>query len=543
MLWDKFKIYELNDIVRTDEPLLMDCLKKIRKGNEEQLQQAFDKIQKELGDRFVTVKKGTQIDTLNYTNDDESIFISATNEERNLQNSLVVNKASGRSILIHSLSSQNNTIQHFFVKTNTRITLSSNIYTEDHLVNGSNGIIQKIVKINCDTGGSTNYFLVKFDDELSGKKILHHKLISQWITEEDKEQGLIPITATSTRKCTICNKSVLVYPFNVAYGMTFHKAQGKSFDKIVLSFRKVNANNFGVAYVGISRVTKMSGLTVIDLQLKHLTVNEKVKESHNEMRQNQCLDIMLFSKWRCAQIKSESLFNDDLITPKLTVSTLNLKMNHKETNGVYLQTLEQWNASDILLLTETGCCDENDLRSIIKNDEFTAHVLGSAINKSSKRPRGVAAIFIGHLSSNEWCTKTLYLSNSKLVESCIIMNNWKKIVACAIYISPKFKLQKEENSIVVVVNIIKNFDANHIFIGGDFNGEENASHFIQIASANGLQLYKHDKEIRTHDLGKELDFILSNDNSTLLNIEVTQTLTSDHDLLSCVYSANGLDNF
>lgn len=121
-------------------------------------------------------------------------------------------------------------------------------------------------------------------------------------------------------------------------------------------------------------------------------------------------------------------------------------------------------------------------------------------------------------------------------EASIIVNTYNSVLACAIYISPQLaNLQNEIHSINTIVNTIKAFNTDHVFIGGDFNKENTAIHFKQICTDNDLQIHLS-PTMRTHDKLHHLDFILSKNSYTLQRTKVTQTLTSDHDLLSCTYS-------
>lgn len=74
------------------------------------------------------------------------------------------------------------------------------------------------------------------------------------------------------------------YPLKLAYAMTIHKAQGKTFDKLNLDPKSDHELDPGQIYVALSRVRSIKDLNLYSpLELKHITFNKKVIEFYRSL--------------------------------------------------------------------------------------------------------------------------------------------------------------------------------------------------------------------------------------------------------------------
>ena len=66
------------------------------------------------------------------------------------------------------------------------------------------------------------------------------------------------------------------YPFRLAWAVTIHKAQGKTFDKVVLDIGRGTFSP-GQLYVALSRCRSLEGLTLVrPVQRRHVFLDERV---------------------------------------------------------------------------------------------------------------------------------------------------------------------------------------------------------------------------------------------------------------------------
>lgn len=68
------------------------------------------------------------------------------------------------------------------------------------------------------------------------------------------------------------------YPFRLAWALTIHKGQGKTFDKVIVDFGRGTFAH-GQAYVALSRCTTLEGLALrVPLEDRHIIVDRRVNE-------------------------------------------------------------------------------------------------------------------------------------------------------------------------------------------------------------------------------------------------------------------------
>lgn len=68
------------------------------------------------------------------------------------------------------------------------------------------------------------------------------------------------------------------FPFRLAWAVTIHKGQGKTFDKVIVDFGRGTFAH-GQAYVALSRCTSLGGLVLrAPLEERHLIVDQRVRE-------------------------------------------------------------------------------------------------------------------------------------------------------------------------------------------------------------------------------------------------------------------------
>lgn len=133
-----------------------------------------------------------------------------------------------------------------------QVMLLYNMDTIEGLVNGSRGVVVDFIK---------DIPLVKF---LKGQEVLVDYHI--WEFEECEKKIL---------KC-------IQIPLKLAYAITQHKSQGMTLDYVELDL--ANVFDFGMAYVALSRVKTIEGLSIIAIDFDKITANPKAVKYYEELK-------------------------------------------------------------------------------------------------------------------------------------------------------------------------------------------------------------------------------------------------------------------
>lgn len=71
------------------------------------------------------------------------------------------------------------------------------------------------------------------------------------------------------------------YPLRLAYGITIHKSQGMTFDKLVVNFNRIF--DYGQAYVALSRTKTLEGLIIRGFDHNKIIANKKVVDFYKQL--------------------------------------------------------------------------------------------------------------------------------------------------------------------------------------------------------------------------------------------------------------------
>lgn len=71
------------------------------------------------------------------------------------------------------------------------------------------------------------------------------------------------------------------YPLRLAYGITIHKSQGMTFDKLVVNFNRIF--DYGQAYVALSRTKTLEGLIIRGFDHNKIVANKEVVEFYKKL--------------------------------------------------------------------------------------------------------------------------------------------------------------------------------------------------------------------------------------------------------------------
>jgi len=137
------------------------------------------------------------------------------------------------------------------LKLGARVMLLINLNFEKGLINGSCGTISQI---------ADDYILIRFDNGVD-EKIQRHEF------EFYKNDKLI-----ASRK---------QFPLSLAYGITIHKAQGMTLDKLFVDCSKIFEK--GQIYVALSRIRTLNGLFLKNFNPDKVKIDDKVIEFYKQI--------------------------------------------------------------------------------------------------------------------------------------------------------------------------------------------------------------------------------------------------------------------
>ena len=158
------------------------------------------------------------------------------------------------------------------LKKGCRVMLLQNLDVANGLANGSCGTVVNIQNDAVEVLFDTNNKIVpirriEFEKLLDTKPTL--KPIKNAYGEEEK--------ILMTKKKIVRNQ----YPLRLAYGITIHKSQGMTFDKLIVDCKGIFAD--GQAYVALSRTRSLQGLYPINFDHTTVTVSNAVIDFYKQL--------------------------------------------------------------------------------------------------------------------------------------------------------------------------------------------------------------------------------------------------------------------
>lgn len=158
------------------------------------------------------------------------------------------------------------------LKTGCRVMLLKNLDIANGLANGSCGTVVNIKPNAVEVLFDTNHKIVPIQ-RVDFEMPVNTKSKTIQITNEDGYTSKI----IATKKKIVRNQ----YPLRLAYGITIHKSQGMTFDKLIVDCGRVFAD--GQAYVALSRTRSLQGLYPINFDHTTVTVSNAVVDFYKQL--------------------------------------------------------------------------------------------------------------------------------------------------------------------------------------------------------------------------------------------------------------------
>lgn len=230
-LYKQIKFYELETIFRQTEREFIDILNRVR--NKQTTEEDLARLNKNKieGEEFL----------------DGYIYLTAMNEQADKINQFKLNEIEGQSIIFKGTTTGSFSEKHFpaadqlEMKTGARVMLLNN----DPNGRWINGTVGTLFQIRSD------HVLVKLDNgELE---------TVEPVTWNSYKTRLNPETMTLE---SIEVGSFRQIPLRLAWAITIHKSQGKTFEKVAIDLGR-GAFAHGQTYVALSRCTSLKGLKLV----------------------------------------------------------------------------------------------------------------------------------------------------------------------------------------------------------------------------------------------------------------------------------------
>ncbi len=258
--------------------------------------------------------------------------------------------------------------------------MTINVDTEDGLCNGAAFVLRGMLYLE-EQRNIPSVLLLEAEDDRIGRKARRKwkTLIPDTIRKE--HPGWIPILSSHSQYMYLLKHPIKreQFPLSLAAGKTFHKSQGSSLTQAVMSFPG-NRKIAHLHYVGLSRVTKMSGIKILQGQFNEdkIHVHNGVKAEMSRLRTQAKLKL-------CFSPLSE-------IASNLLVGSFNAQSLHKHIENVKAD----WNMKAAMVL---GICEtrikqgEDESKYEIEGFEFH-HIEPYQTNK---RPYHGVAIYVKNI--------------------------------------------------------------------------------------------------------------------------------------------------
>lgn len=267
--WEELNIFPiiLNDSIRQREQNYIEALNNIRMGNLQNLKLFYDRSIKNIDKISNSILRifGTNLDADRYN---KKCFNEIDSEiyEYKATDKLIFQKDKNTNYFDKSkLLSENSYMYKFFnnyckapkilkLKEGCKVMLLKNLDIKNGLVNGSCGTVIYL---------DNQKIKVLFDNK---------KLYS--ITTEEFEYTLsnqLKIQRTQ-------------FPLCLAYGITIHKSQGMTINKLVVDFK--NIFDYGQAYVALSRTQSIDDLYIKNFDKNKILTNSKVIKFYEKLKNN-----------------------------------------------------------------------------------------------------------------------------------------------------------------------------------------------------------------------------------------------------------------
>lgn len=252
------KIIYLHKIIRQENMEFQKCLSNIRLGITDDFTKDIinSRINVSLKNSYgiTPTKLFSKNINVDNTNKNELNKLTQTNKKYEYKMNSIFNN----NLIAEKYKKNLSAVENLELCLGCQVMLIFNLDISNKLINGSRGIVTDFVYQN-----GSFIPLVKF---LNGIEIPIDYHIWK-IEEEDKLLG-----------------TITQIPLKLAYAFSIHKSQGSSLDYAILDLSQLF--DYGMAYVALSRVRNLNGLTITSINWNKVNANPKAISFYNSISQS-----------------------------------------------------------------------------------------------------------------------------------------------------------------------------------------------------------------------------------------------------------------
>lgn len=241
-------VFYLTEIIRQSNVEFQTCLNEVRLGtlSEKSIEMLKSRVNFDLTQTYQNIRPTILFPLnshVNKINEEELDKLAQTNcEFIQYDMSFTTTHVRNEDMIINSFKKSCPAPQTLQLCIGAQVMLVVNLDLENELANGSRGVV------------------VDFHDDKPVVQFARRQCTIDYYTWELKEDNHTYLRATQI-------------PLKIAYALSIHKSQGCSLDCVQIDL--ANIFEYGQAYCGLSRVKKLEGLTITDLDITRIQAHPK----------------------------------------------------------------------------------------------------------------------------------------------------------------------------------------------------------------------------------------------------------------------------
>lgn len=252
------RTFYLTEIIRQTNIDFQTCLNEVRLGklSEKSVKMLEDRVGYDISEKYKDIRPtilfplNANVDSINEKELDE--LAKKGHEFVQYDMSFTESRVRNQDFIVTKFKKSCPAPEFLQLCIGAQVMLVVNLCVEEELANGSRGVV------------------IGFQSDKPVVKFAKKQCIIDYYTWEIKEDT------------HVCLKAMQI-PLKIAYAITIHKSQGCSLDCVKIDLK--NIFEYGQAYCGLSRVKKLDGLTITELEISKIQAHPKALAFYNQLEE------------------------------------------------------------------------------------------------------------------------------------------------------------------------------------------------------------------------------------------------------------------